>query len=709
MKMNFHTLNGCAPTPLASYLKALGILRLVSEQADHTARGAWHDESFVLATKLSADELADFFLMHYAPTPIVSPWNRGSGFLSTNDKAAKFLEKVEKSPLPRLKQYRKGIEAARSVSVFGSLKVNVDNKREFDRLKPLYISECRLSWRGQHLEWLEAANILQSDGSMSWPSLLGTGGNDGRLDFTDNFRQRFAELFNLEDVSSPVSDTTRELLAHAFFAVPVLGTGDYAIGQYAPSSAGGANSSNGLQGKGNVNPWDFILFFEGTILFSSTASRRLNANQAGSGSAPFALMAQAAGHLSSSADDKATRGEQWMPLWSQFATLQEIRSLLGEGRAQLGRAATREPVEMARAVARLGVTRGISAFERFAYLERNGQANFAVALGRWQVAAQPQQELLGDLDNWRIRLHREARGKNAVKSLVIAVKRLDETILAATGSAALPSRWQNILLAIADIDLLAAKGVLDGKDSKGNKRKGEVLTSLRPGWISAADDGTSEFRLALALATQYGVRRHWLPLNRFGRLDDSGSTSVVCFGRDFVADAIACLDRRIVEAADSASRTLDQTPIRPDLCADLRDIADFLQGGLDHNRILNLARALMALDGKALREEVKIRLSRPNGSISIDDAFALFRLSLAQKHWQNAAPVRADIFRRLAAGDITTATRLAVRHLRAHGILSPIQTTVGDARLLAASLAFPLSKSSQDMLVREFISSTPNS
>jgi CRISPR-associated protein Csx17 len=708
MSIHFHTLTGCSPTPLAHYLKALGILRLVSEQADPFVRGAWRDEAYVLATKLSADELTDFFLTQYQPTPLVSPWNRGSGFFSDQDKSATFLGSMEKSPLPRLKRYQDGVRAARNGQLLGTLKNNADTKKEFDALKPRYIAECRLNWRGPHLEWLEAAVILQSDSSMSWPSLLGTGGNDGRLDFTDNFRQRFAELFNLEDANAPVSEKTRELLNHALFAVPALGTGNSAIGQYSPGVAGGANSSNGLEGKGNVNPWDFILFFEGTILFSAAASRRMNTKQTGSSSAPFVLKSQAVGHLSTSADDKATRGEQWMPLWSQFATLREIRTLLGEGRAQLGRTSTREPVEMARAVARLGVARGINAFERFGYLERNGQANFAVPLGRWQVAAQPKQELLNDLDEWLVRLHQAARGDRAAKSLVAAVKRLDDAILAAASNGSIPLRWQNILFAIAEIDLLAAKGVLDGIDPNGNTRKGQILSALRPGWITTADDGSPEFRLALALATQYGIRRHWLPLNGYGRLDDTCSSSVVCFGRDLIADAIACIERRLVESGGNATRTFDQNPIRQTLCADLRDIAAFLQGGLDHKRILRLSRAFMALNANALKEQEKIPFKRPGGQALLDDAFALFRLCLAPKYWQGenvgqgAIPVRADIFRRLASGDMVNATRLAAGHLKAHGIVSPIQLATGDARLLAASIIFPLSRFSRDHLIQDF-------
>jgi CRISPR-associated protein Csx17 len=56
-----HVLKGCQPTPLAHYLKALGILRLVAEQKDPACRGAWIDDHFVLATKLTKDELECFF------------------------------------------------------------------------------------------------------------------------------------------------------------------------------------------------------------------------------------------------------------------------------------------------------------------------------------------------------------------------------------------------------------------------------------------------------------------------------------------------------------------------------------------------------------------------------------------------------------------------------------------------------------------------
>jgi len=39
MTLHIHKLDGCAPTPLAHYLKALAILRLVAEQRDASVRG----------------------------------------------------------------------------------------------------------------------------------------------------------------------------------------------------------------------------------------------------------------------------------------------------------------------------------------------------------------------------------------------------------------------------------------------------------------------------------------------------------------------------------------------------------------------------------------------------------------------------------------------------------------------------------------------
>jgi CRISPR-associated protein Csx17 len=75
-----HELAGCTPTPLAHYLKALAVLRLIAEQADPQVRGWWKGERFFLLTRLDRPALLQFFLTTYAPTPLIAPWNGGSGF-----------------------------------------------------------------------------------------------------------------------------------------------------------------------------------------------------------------------------------------------------------------------------------------------------------------------------------------------------------------------------------------------------------------------------------------------------------------------------------------------------------------------------------------------------------------------------------------------------------------------------------------------------
>jgi CRISPR-associated protein Csx17 len=278
--------------------------------------------------------------------------------------------------------------------------------------------------------------------------------------------------------------------------------------------------------------------------------------------------------------------------------------------------------------------------------------------------------------------------------------------MATTAQGADPARWQDILLALADIDagMAAGTGIKAG-----------ILANLRPGWLKAADDGSPELRLALALAAQYGVRHHWLPLDKSGRrlaTTDEGrrlahDPRVVCFGRDLLADAVALVSRRLVESTQSANGTLDLAPVHLSTTADLRDIAAFLQGGLDHGRILRLARAFMMLDMAALRAAPPNLRTPIERRVPVDDAYAMLRFCLLPKYCTDRGrwmiPVQPSIYRRLAAGDLPTAIRMAAQHLRAHGLVPPILSATGDPNLLAASMAFPISCSSRDELFQAFV------
>jgi CRISPR-associated protein Csx17 len=114
-----HILEGCRPTPLASYLKALGILRLVAEQKDAHARGSWHADRFHLRTTLDREALLRFLLEEYRPTPIIAPWNGRAGFLEgENDggegstrAGAQFVRAYASTAAPRFGYLKQAVEA----------------------------------------------------------------------------------------------------------------------------------------------------------------------------------------------------------------------------------------------------------------------------------------------------------------------------------------------------------------------------------------------------------------------------------------------------------------------------------------------------------------------------------------------------------------------------------------------------------------------
>ena len=443
--IHVHELDGCAPAPLAHYLKALGILRLVAEQADENVRGWWKGNRFLLATGLTKEELEGFFVREYQPTPFVSPWNKGAGFFSEEDSG---IHPLENSTSRRFESFRSGIEASRSrleqlskadksvrdikaeAKRPGMSRAEKDRIRnsedyrkrlreadkQFKQLKANVIPDLRSNWRGPHREWMDAAIVLGGDGTPKYPALLGSGGNDGRLDFTNNFMQRLGDVFDLGSDDGRPQPGARAWFSGALWSQPVPGNlPGQPVGQYLPGTAGGANNGNGPDAGSMVNPVDFILMLEGTITFTSHASRRFGASESSRAASPFVVDACGAAYASAAESDETARGEQWMPLWSHPLSYAELRRLLAEGRAQIGSKAAREPLDIARAVKRLGIARGIGAFQRYGYIERNGQSNLAVPLGRFEVSDEHSESLacIDDLDTWLRRLRREARGRHA--------------------------------------------------------------------------------------------------------------------------------------------------------------------------------------------------------------------------------------------------------------------------------------------------------
>ena len=96
-------LTGLKPEPLASYLSALAVLRLVAEQSDRAARVCWDRGHFVLDSALDEEGLNGFFLERYAPSPLLAPWGARSGFYAggSETSARDALETLEHGRIAR--------------------------------------------------------------------------------------------------------------------------------------------------------------------------------------------------------------------------------------------------------------------------------------------------------------------------------------------------------------------------------------------------------------------------------------------------------------------------------------------------------------------------------------------------------------------------------------------------------------------------------
>ncbi|AUX19853.1 hypothetical protein SOCEGT47_003060 [Sorangium cellulosum] len=726
MSLHLHHLAGCTPEPIAGYLKALGVLRAVASQADHRARARWNDGRFELVTSLDRDSLGRFFLEAYAPSPIIAPWNGGSGFYPKDTKDG--IEPLSSSTTGRFAAYREAIAAGRAIVAARAESPKGEAKLEM-------IRACRRAWPESMLAWLDAAVVLTGEAAR-YPALLGTGGNDGRLDFTNNRMQRLVEL--LDPATGEPRSGARPLLAAALFGEPAPGLQRRAVGQFLPGNAGGPNQASSYLGESLVNPWDFVLLLEGALLLPVAAVRRLESGGLVQAAAPFAVRARAGGYASACAVDEGNqRGEQWMPLWNGAATLTEVRALFAEGRlvASAEKRQAIHAIDAARAVAGLGVARGVSEFVRFAYIERNGQANLAVPLGRWAVEAGEASEragapehsrLLDEIDPWVEGLRSVGQGDSAPASLGRALRRVEAAMLAVCRQGS-PERWQRLLLALAE----AEEAIVARPKAAAAVAWLGPIPPLSPEWMRAADDGSTALRLAAAIASQTGpadrigaeelgpIRAHCLPLDPrsgFRRLavGEGGlarDPRVVWAGRDLADDLAAVAQRRMIEAALHGAHAF---PLRGRAYAPLDDVALFLDGAVDEARVAGLSRALMAVDWKrAPRPPRQPRAARPSV------LHALFRLAYTPDA-VNGRPVgdrdgstgslspltpRLDPapLRLLLAGRLHDAGAAAVRTLTAAGARPKLRVVAGAPELahrLAATLAIPIAPEDLATLLR---------
>ena len=749
-------LEGCAPTPLASYLKALGILRLISSDSNHVhgkaadprARGWWEAERFHLRTSLEMGDLSEFFLRDYAPTPIIAPWNGGSGFYP-NDNKDGFDPLIAEDVAKRFCAITSAVRVAARMIEQRGLK-----KRPEGIDKSELVSALRSQLPSVALTWLDAALAL-SGNTLQYPQLLGTGGNDGRLDFTNNFMRRLVSKNKphvgiFDSATGAPSDNALGLLNSALLNKSAQGLSSVAVGQFAPGAAGGPNSVTGYEGGGVVNPWDYVLMLEGAAAFSGAATRRHQSVTRTGASFPFTVRTTGAGWGGiDDADENDARAEFWAPLWQRPARYGEINVLLSEGRAVLNGKTVRDGLEFARAASSLGTSRGFSGFARYGFLMRSGKAFLAIPIERRDADPSPYARLVADLDQgaWLDRLRGIDRaGAPAVAR--IAIRLLEDALFDLLAPAAPPHCVEKTLIALGRVGdwlRLSAKG------------RQEVQTPPPPlsgAWVEAADDGSPEYRIAVALAgiglqfhsasahrlhpqedrevgvlsgvgktsTTPPMASHFAPVepNGFNRgwrrswSSKSSTPEVVWGARDLISNLIAVLERRLVEARMTG--VVDK-PLYGATYARLEDVSAFLVGDFDDVRCARLLAGLIwARPGRIKGARSRLVNTVPFSYAALKPIFTpdqpLRRVGILSESSHLSVP--SELLPRLRAGGTSRdghatneAVHISLARARRSGVASPFDPARSGGRFasrdsdrfgaglradrLAASMLIPVS------------------
>lgn len=630
--VNQVTLNGCSPIPVASYLKALGILRLLSlgtnsvtgQAADANVRGWWKGMQFHLRTSLNEENILEFFLHRYSPSPVIAPWNGGSGFYPKDNKdGIKHLGWSAEID-PRFEIFSNSVRIAQDILK----ELNLDEKPK-GRDKAQLVEKLRASLPTSALPWLDASLVLSGE-KLRFPPILGTGGNDGRLEFTNNLmRHLFSDKDGLFQTSSGAPRPySVQLLENSLFNTPSPHLTHAKIGQFSPGGAGGSNAGVGFEGEAIINSWDYVFMLEGASTFASVASRRHRSNAHGVASFPFTVYASSAGWGGiECADEEDARAEFWAPLWNRPTRFSEIKVLFGEGRAVTQGQTARDGLDFARAISTLGISRGFSEFQRYGYFKRAGKSYYAVPIGRRCAKPSWGAELVSDIDRggWLRKVRKFGRDSKQATSIRYAVKNLEEALFELLAPKPSNSAVSGVLMAIGQLGLRLSTVQLIAREPV--PAPPPLLSSE---WVCKADDGSPEFRIAAALAglgichqvsdtrgdnqgtpkvqefippmaahltnltnsresnAKFETRtffrgqdlrksRHWA--------ENAHSPTAVWGHGGLVSNMIAVIERRLVEVP---SRGLIDKPFDGSCFAQLSDIVAFLGGEFDDERCSKL-------------------------------------------------------------------------------------------------------------------------
>ena len=654
------TLHGCSPEPLGNYLKALGVFRLVAEQADPTARAWWDAGAFRLSTAKFAtvDVLCDWLHDTCSYSAFVAPWlaNTGWGKGGQRDAGGVALKALLEDNKPRTNRFREASVLVTRVagSAFAhSLEIpaadsNVTrwvesfNKDDIGSM----IARLRIRARSSALDWLDAVGAPRpKDKNLTrdWFPLFAKGGAEGSGNYIVRQQGYLADSF----VTNPERGRRRLECSLAGKSMCDLLETSSLAGLFYPGFRGDPNIGQTFDAQTRANPWDFILLMEGLLFFRSAITRRLGVER-GNTSFPFYCDSSLGGAYSigirevAESDKSISSGEIWCPLWDSPLDISVLRSLLSEGRFQVAGRSVKKAAQFALAVARFGCDRGIKAFLRYGLFRRSGSygkkdqtAPLAIPLGVFPVTRLPGLALLEELLDfddsfgWRSGVH-PGVGHNHPARLTAAWSAYDSARFKAVLAAQAGTGDDGLVeLKVALGNLIREFAVTKGRVRRGRGENATAPTNpnaplpppLKDAWAMLTPERHPvEFSLARAVASllPWGESKksrepsvgalltNIVPVARMGKRwvwAELSRAPVWSEGAPLLTNLSAVLRRRLVDAQSGSGEGLPLVSFSP---ASFGDLWRLWNGELDESRLAELIRALALVDFGTKREQSKL-------------------------------------------------------------------------------------------------------
>ena len=479
---------GCNNTNFGSYLKGLGIFRIFGKKYDNVKAYWKNDALYIYLPFNSYDEIINFFLNEYEPTPIVSPWNMGSGF-NSDKKELNNLKNYDKNDTnyPRLKNYIDVIIKTENI-----VKTITKNKKgtQADK-KSEIVRICRNLLPEKTVKWIDAALILDNNDEINYTKILTTGGNEGNLDYSITYMSDIYKVFK--------SKNSKNLLKNSLFNCFTDQLIESKVGKFIPGRAGGFNEGFGFENKDfNANPWDFIFLIEGTLFFSTGIGKKSISNS---------MFIRSPFTVESSVDIESKKHiyEIWTPLWKNPAYLYEIEKMFENGRVEISNSPVTKGTEFIQAIKNYGVDRGIYKFTRYKLLNTRGNSGYvATPVDSYNVNYVKNVDIIKEINTLLLKLDNYIYNINNTipESLLKLRRKVDDSlfyILKHDISIGIEELFYNI-------------GKMEKYLASIKHNNVPLISGLSPDWINLNSSPSNEYIIASAISSIYYIRKYIEPV-----------------------------------------------------------------------------------------------------------------------------------------------------------------------------------------------------